>query len=146
MTDASAFQEQRLSYLRDLYGFCANHINTMFNFYMVAAALVGNAYIQTLNPEWGLLNKVPVTIAGMGLLLSIIFALVHLRSRMMIDGLEDAMKREETTLFPEGGPLTTLRHPAFWRRHVFLFPAAYCLFGISFLAMALYAWGHSPPL
>lgn len=131
----------RLEYLRDCYSLCAGHINTMFNYYMIAAALAANAYIQALNPELQLPRSVPFWIAMAGLALSLIFFLVHMRSRMMIDTVETLLEVEEVSLFPYGGPLKILPKPVIWRRHKFLVPAAYTVFLGGFVLMSLFALG-----
>jgi predicted Kef-type K+ transport protein len=127
----------RLEYLRDVYGIYSGHINSMFNFYLLVAALIAGAYVQTFDPDFALPRYVSLSVGTLGLLLSLIFLGVHFRSRTILDTVETALRVEEAVLFPTGrGFLISVPESPLGLK--FLFPAAYGVFIVAFICMAIF--------
>jgi len=138
--------DERLEYLKDAYAIYSNHINSMFNFYLVAGGLVANAYVQLLNPALGLPTFVKLIIAGLGFLLSCLFLLIHLRSREILDTIESALKAEERRIFGNRPGFLISLPQRKWsiKKHSILFPAVYVVFILAFGAMTLLPSPQAP--
>lgn len=139
---------ERVAYLQSMYSLYHGHINGMFNFFLVVAGLVGNAFILSYSSDYNIGIKAPFFIALLGLLLSIVFLLIHIRSRQLLDTIEAGLRTQESRIFGAGnGFLNYPRGSSFFLlRHKYQFPIAYSLFAIAFVAAALFAWPWGAPL
>lgn len=137
----------RLNYLLNLHGVYAVHVNTMFNYFSVAAALLVTAYAQSLDPAWKLPGAVPFALSSMGLALSIIFLGIHNRSRSLLSTIESALEREENTMFDAGQGFFNHKQKDVKGRPIYdyqfplkiLFPSAYLVFVLAFFLMLIFA-------
>jgi hypothetical protein len=136
----TAEQTARLEYLRDLYGMYVGNLNSMFNFFLVVAALIANAYFAAMNPDLLLPEAVPSGVGLLGALLCGIFSGIDQRSRSLLDSVERELKLEEQAIFPRGRGFFA-PHPD----HVsdqpslrVLFPLAYGAFLLSFIGLAVF--------
>jgi hypothetical protein len=140
--EAKAEKNERITYLMDIYKLYHGHINTMFNYFLVIAGLIANAFIQALQRPGHMGWSLSAAVACFGVIISMLCLLIHLRSRDMIDVIEEGLGREERLLFPNGGGFLTIapprRGPLF--RHKYQFPAMYLLVAVAFLLMALYSF------
>jgi hypothetical protein len=138
--DAAGNAKERRSYLVEMYKLYQAHINTMFNYFLILSGLIANACIISLQ-QAGTSKMIPAAIGAFGFITSIVSFFVHLRSRELLDIIEDGLKREEGCLFaPETGFLNVSRHKR-WKisRHRFQFRVIYILFAIGFLLFSAYA-------
>ena len=74
---SAAEKNQRLSYLLEVYKLYQGHINTMFNYFLLASGLLANAYLQVLQKE----AVLSACVAFVGASISVLSLLVHIRSR-----------------------------------------------------------------
>src|SRR5215469_10759837 len=116
MPDDGNFAEknQRLSYLLEVYKLYQGHINTMFNYFLLASGLLANAYLQVIQREVIL----SAFVAFVGALISVLSLLVHIRSREVLDVIERGLRVQEETLFSADNPgflLTRAKHKHWFR-------------------------------
>jgi hypothetical protein len=133
-------QTARLTYLMDQYKLYHGHINTMFNYFLLLSGLILNAFIQSIQKQADINPIVSICIALFGAFTSFIALLIHIRSRDMLDTIEDGLKREELVIFQTGsGVLNKYPTRGFLFRHKYQFRITYWSFIIAFLAMAAYS-------
>lgn len=139
---------ERVAYLQSMYSLYHGHINGTFNFFLVAAGLVGNAFILSYSSDYRIPIKAPFFIASLGILLSIVFLLMHIRSRQLLDTIESGLRTQENRIFGSGAGF--LNYPSgsscFMLRHKYQFPIAYSMFAIAFIGAGLFAWPWGNPL
>ena len=138
MPDGTAAENnQRLSYLLDVYKLYQGHINTMFNYFLLASGLFANALIQIWRKE-PVLSACVAAFAG---LMSLLSLFVHIRSRELLDVIETGLRAQEDNLFSKDNPgfLTARRkHRRWFRRHKWQFRVLYALVVLGFFTMAIY--------
>ena len=130
----------RLGYLMDMYKLYHGHINTMFNYFLILAGLIGNAFIVSIQKNEIIANAVPTAIAVIGFLISAITWLIHLRSRALLDTLEARLRAEENVMFHNNAGFLTVPFGTgpFYRRHKYQFQALYAIFCFAFILAALF--------
>lgn len=116
----------------------------MFNYFLVLAALIANAYIQSMQKQAAISSNVSTSIAVFEALISWVALLIHKRSRALLDTIETGLRREEDILFPNGTGFLNVdvgyRPPL--ARHRYQFPFTYWAFVIGFMIMAGYSSGY----
>lgn len=132
---------ERLAYLRDLIGTYTEHVNNMMNYFLVAAGLVLNACVQSFASGLAIDPLARSGLAGVGVLLSLIFLGIHLRSYDLLRDLEAQAALAEPEIFPPGTGVfqEALRRKGMLRMK-WLFPTAYTIFAVTFLIIALVAF------
>ncbi|MGA8193016.1 MAG: hypothetical protein WB902_06580 [Acetobacteraceae bacterium] len=142
--DVEARRKDRVTYLLETYKLYHGHINTMFNYFLVLAALIANAYIQSMQKQAAISSNVSTSIAVFEALISWVALLIHKRSRALLDTIETGLGREEDILFPNGTGFLNVdvgyRPPL--ARHRYQFPFTYWAFVIGFMIMAGYSSGY----
>jgi hypothetical protein len=134
------------TYLLEIYKAHVTHINTMFNFFLVAAGLIGNAYIQSFLKTIQISPYVSVCIAMLGTIFSLMFFLIDQRSREMLNIVGNSLSIQEDKLFTEGDGfykiLNKQRKPWFLR-HRYQFPLTYLAFMLVFGLATVYALAYA---
>lgn len=140
-SDQALHNKERLAYLVDVYKVYQVHINSMFNYFIVLAGLIANAYIQSLSRQADISWVVSAAIAIFGAVMSLVALAIHLRSRQLLEAIESGLVAEEDKLFSGSvGFLNIQRVPRKWfLRHKIQFPIAYLLFTTAFVSMGVYA-------
>jgi hypothetical protein len=136
--DGSATEKNlRLSYLLDVYKLYQGHINTMFNYFLLTSGLLANAYIQVLQKQ----AVLSVCVAAFGALMALMSLFIHIRSRELLEKIEDGLELEERNLFSndQGFLIGRAKHTHWFRRHKYQFRFMYGVVVFGFLAMAIYA-------
>jgi len=88
-------KNQRLSYLLDVYKLYQGHINTMFNYFLLTSGLLANAYIQVLQKQ----AVLSVCVAAFGALMALMSLFIHIRSRELLERIENGLEVEARNLF-----------------------------------------------
>ena len=88
----------RVDYVLRQYGFYTTHMNQVFNFYILAAALIAAAYVQSISADAQIELVGSQSIAVVGALLSTFFLGLHLRGFQIADILDDELKQLEPRL------------------------------------------------
>ncbi len=132
--------DDRRDYLMDMYKLYHGHINSMLNYFLIVTGLIINAYVQCLaNKDLGWYAG--SLTASLGAFLALVFFLVHMRSRDLLETIENGLRSEELLLFEKGGGFLNapVTRKYWFNRHKYQFPIAYGAFGLAFLGMALFA-------
>ncbi len=144
-SDDQSNLDLRVSYLKDCYGFYIQHINSMFNFFLVATGLFANAYVLLLSKDYGIADGAKSAMCWFAALVCLIFLLIHLGTRRDLDAVESALRHHEKTLFAGSqGFLTAGKRKPILMRLKYLFPAAYLSFFLAFTLVAL--WQNPPSI
>lgn len=88
-------EKTKLDYLTRQYGYYTTHMNQVFNFYLVAAALIATAFVQSLSGARPMETAGSQAIVVGGALLSLVFWLLHMRGFQIAGLLDDELAEVE---------------------------------------------------
>ncbi|WP_237152311.1 hypothetical protein [Oryzibacter oryziterrae] len=84
--------KERLKYLNEAYKTYITHINSMFNYSILVLSILCNGLINSLSDDRLNSTIAPAVIATVSFMVSVIFWLIHLKGRQLLDTIEALLK------------------------------------------------------
>lgn len=87
----------RIEYLTKQYDYYTSHMSQVFNFYLISAALVAGAFVQSMSGAHPISANGSSAIAYAGAAMTFLFGLLHWRAFQVAEVLDDLLEKEAET-------------------------------------------------